>query len=61
MTKKEIFWGIVSVVLIFLAYLIPYTILSDMAKWYGSFLFWVVIAVVVMGVNAVVTRDWRDD
>ena len=61
MGKNEILWGIVSIVLILLAYFIPYTLLQDVTKWYGSFLFWVLIAVVVMGVNAVVTRDWRDD
>jgi cell division protein FtsW (lipid II flippase) len=61
MGKNEVFWGIISFVLILIAYLVPYTVLSEVAKWYGSFLFWVLIAVVIIGVNYVLTRDWRDE
>jgi cell division protein FtsW (lipid II flippase) len=58
--KRELFWGIISFCLILLAYVIPYTILSDVAKWYGSFLLWVVIALLIIGVNDILTRKWRD-
>jgi hypothetical protein len=61
MGKNEVIWGIISIVLILLAYVVPYAILSEVAKWYGSFLFWVLIAVVIMSVNYVLTRDWRDE
>jgi cell division protein FtsW (lipid II flippase) len=61
MGKNEVFWGIISFVLILIAYLVPYTVLSEVAKWYGSFLFWILIAVVIVGVNYVLTRDWRDE
>ncbi|RFU70521.1 hypothetical protein D0469_06195 [Peribacillus saganii] len=59
MSKHEVFWGLVSMGLILLAYILPYTILTGVARWYGSFLLWVVIAVVIIGVNYIVAREWR--
>lgn len=59
MYKKELFWAIVSLGLILLAYVIPYTFLSEVAKWYGSFLLWIVIALLIIGVNVMLTRNWR--
>jgi len=58
MGKK--FWGAVIIVLIVLAYLLPFTILSSVEKWYGSFLAWGVIGVLIIFANIMVTRDWRD-
>ena len=59
MEKKELLWVIISIILILLAYIIPYTLLTDVAKWYGSFLFWVVLGLVTIGVNLIITKDWR--
>ena len=59
MVKKELIWAIISVILILLAYFIPYTFFSNVAKWYGSFLFWVVLGLVTIGVNLIITKDWR--
>lgn len=58
MLKKELFWGTISISLVLLAYLLPYTILANVAKWYGSFLLWTVIALLVIGVNNIITKDW---
>lgn len=59
MAKNELKWGIVALVLILLAYMIPYTILTDVAMWYGSFFLWIIIALVIILVNIIVTSDWR--
>ncbi|MCQ6276249.1 hypothetical protein JMM81_15075 [Bacillus sp. V3B] len=59
MGKQELFWVLISVVLILLAYFIPYTILTDVFKWYGSFLYWVVLGLVIIAVNVLITRNWR--
>lgn len=55
--SKEIWlvWGVVA-----LCYVVPYTLLSDVARWYGSFLFWGLAGLVVIGLNAFVTRDLKD-
>jgi hypothetical protein len=57
--KRELFWAIICIVLILLAYIIPYTVLTDVAKWYGSFLLWVILGLVIIVVNIIITKDWR--
>ena len=59
MGKRELFWAIICIVLILLAYIIPYTVLTDVSKWYGSFLLWVVLGLVIIVVNIIITKDWR--
>ena len=59
MGKRELFWAIICIVLILLAYMIPYTTLTDVAKWYGSFLLWVILGLVIIVVNIIITKDWR--
>ena len=53
-------WLLLVLVLILLSYAVPYTLLSGVDAWYGSFLFWGVCTAVVIGVNAVVSSAWRD-
>ena len=59
MVKSEWIWAIISIILILLAYFIPYTALADVAKWYGSFLFWFVLGLVIIGINIIITNNWR--
>lgn len=60
MVKRNSLWLIAIAVLIFSAFLIPYTLLSGVDAWYGSALFWVVVTAVVIGINAAVSSSWRD-
>lgn len=54
-------WWLVAVAVIILAcYVVPYTILSEVDEWYGSFLFWTLASAVVIGINAIVSSEWRD-
>jgi hypothetical protein len=46
--------------LVVLAYVAPYTVLSGVDRWYGAFLFWVLFALAAMGVNFAIVRRWRD-
>ena len=48
-------WGVVV-----LCYVVPYMLLSDVARWYGSFLFWVLAGLGVIVLNFIITRDFRD-
>ncbi|MDX5502941.1 hypothetical protein [Billgrantia antri] len=48
-------WGVVA-----LCYLVPYTLLSDVTRWYGSFLFWALAGLAVIALNAFITRDFKD-
>jgi hypothetical protein len=53
-------WLAPVVVLIVLSYVLPFTVFRDVDRWYGSFLFWTVATVAVIGINAVVTSAWKD-
>ncbi|SFD39896.1 hypothetical protein SAMN05216238_101158 [Lentibacillus persicus] len=51
-------WGLLIIALILSAYILPYTILSDVQAWYGSFLVWGIIGVLIIIANIMITRDW---
>mgnify|MGYP001264638919 CR=1 FL=1 len=58
MNRKWI-WGILFLFLVLIAYIVPYTFLTDIQAWYGSFLFWILIALVIVVFNYIVTWNWR--
>jgi hypothetical protein len=61
MNRTRTTWLVpVVFVLIVLCYLVPYTVLSDVDAWYGSFLFWTVVSAIVIAINAVVSSAWKD-
>ncbi|MCH1623720.1 hypothetical protein [Fredinandcohnia quinoae] len=60
MSKKELLWGGLCICLILLAYIIPFTILKNITFWYGSFLLWIILALLIIGINYILVKDWRD-
>ncbi|WP_028238253.1 hypothetical protein [Stutzerimonas azotifigens] len=54
-------WLVVLALLILLSAIVPYTLLTEVAAWYGAFLFWCLIGVLVIVANAMLTRDWGDE
>lgn len=60
MDRKGLLWITAVFVLLVSAYAVPYTILSDVDAWYGSFLFWLVLALAAFSINASIARKWRD-
>jgi len=56
--KFELKWALIILFMILLAIFVPYTILSNIATWYGSFLFWIVITIIVLIMNFYITKDW---
>ncbi|WP_058308051.1 hypothetical protein [Gracilibacillus massiliensis] len=61
MNKKEKTLGLIILIIVFLGYFIPYTFLSNVTKWYGSFLLWSILAILIILVNYVLTKSWRDE
>lgn len=57
-TRRKGIWLVWLVVL--LCYVVPYTLLNDVARWYGSFLFWALAGLAVIALNAFITRDFKD-
>lgn len=60
MGRRGIFWIGTALVLVLLAYVVPYTVLSGVDAWYGSFLFWALFGIAAILVNVAITSSWRD-
>lgn len=60
MTRRGLAWAGVVLVLVVLAYLVPYTLLSGVDRWYGSFLFWNLFGLAAIAAIWAMTRSWRD-
>lgn len=60
MKNPRAIWLLLVLLIIVLCYVVPYTVLSEVDEWYGSFLFWTLASAVVIGINAVVSADWKD-
>jgi len=46
--------------LVFLSYAVPYSVLTHVQAWYGSFLFWSLIGVLVIVANIFMTQDFKE-
>ncbi|MFP3343725.1 hypothetical protein R0J87_14590 [Halomonas sp. SIMBA_159] len=57
--KRSKWIGLVWAVVL-LSYLVPYTLLSDVSRWYGSFLFWAVAGVAIIALNVFITTDFKE-
>ncbi|WP_040979660.1 hypothetical protein [Oceanobacillus jeddahense] len=58
---KEKSTAIVIGIIVILAFIIPFTVLKDVEKWYGSFLFWLILTLIVIVCNAILTKDWSNE
>lgn len=61
MIKKEKTFGLIMLVVILLGYIIPFTILREVYTWYGSFLWWSLLAIIAIITNYQYTKSWEDD
>lgn len=60
MEREGIIWAGVMLALVVSAFAVPYTLLSGVDAWYGSFLFWTVFVLISIGVNARIISRWKD-
>ncbi|NVF15258.1 hypothetical protein [Vreelandella maris] len=58
MKRSKWIWLVWAVVL--LSYLVPYTLLSGVAFWYGSFLFWMLAGLAIIALNVFITKDFEE-
>lgn len=58
MRKNEGVFALIIGLLILSAFVIPFTALTNVEKWYGSFLFWTVLTIIVIGINYLLIKDW---
>ncbi|MCS7242372.1 MAG: hypothetical protein N2205_06055 [Candidatus Caldatribacterium sp.] len=50
---------VVFVVLLVLAYLVPFVFLSEVARFSGSFLFWTIFAGGAVAILSLLMRSWN--
>jgi len=58
MLKSEKKWALIIFLVILLAYILPYTVFTDVTKWYGSFFVWVILTSIVIVLNIIMTKGW---
>lgn len=58
MRKNEGVFALIIGLCILSAFVIPFTALTNVEKWYGSFLFWTVLTIIVIGINYLLIKDW---
>lgn len=59
MTRKT---SLLLIGLIIIAlYAVPYLAIGQIAAWYGSFLFWICAAVVIIVLNLAATAGFKED
>ena len=58
MKRNEKVYAVIITSLILSAFVVPYTLLTNVEKWYGSFLFWTVLTVIVIGINYLLIKEW---
>lgn len=58
MKTNELKWAISLLVIVLMAYVLPYTFLTETTKWYGSLLVWIVLAIITIIINYFLTKDW---
>ncbi len=60
MERRGVFWATLMLVLVALAFVVPYTLLSGVDAWYGSFLFWALFGLAAIAAIWTMTASWRD-
>lgn len=58
MKKNERGYAILIGAFVLSAFVIPFTLLTNVEKWYGSFFFWLAITIIVIGINYSLIKDW---
>ncbi|WP_068677438.1 hypothetical protein [Oceanobacillus sp. Castelsardo] len=56
--KNELRWGLIILFFVLIAYILPYTLLTNVTKWYGSFFVWIILTIIVIGINYLITKNW---
>lgn len=51
----------IYLVLVFLAYLVPFTLLSRTPRVWGSFLFWVIFALIALVLLVKIMNQWNHE
>ncbi len=59
MSARRWVWGVW--ILVLSCYVVPYGLLGQVHAWYGAFLFWCVVGVLVIVANIMITRTFQSE
>jgi len=57
---KKISIGLIWLLAI-LCHTVPFLFLSHVNAWYGSFLFWLIVGLLIIGLNIIATQSLTED
>ncbi|WP_102271752.1 hypothetical protein [Cytobacillus massiliigabonensis] len=60
MKSAELKWALLILAIVLLGYILPYTLLTNVTAWYGSFLLWTGLAIAIIGINYLISRKWGE-
>jgi hypothetical protein len=60
LSYRKLSWFLWFTFFVISDFVIPYTLLRDIPKFYGAYLFWTVITFVVVASAMVYLRSWSD-
>ncbi|MEW9110107.1 MAG: hypothetical protein AB2374_12220 [Cytobacillus gottheilii] len=60
MKSRELKWALAVLAIVLLGYLLPFTVLTNVEAWYGSFLLWTVLAVIIIMINYILSKNWGE-
>lgn len=60
MEEKLKRWVLWFTIIILAAFILPFTLLQNIQRFYGSFLFWGLFAILAIISVGLLTKNWRD-
>ncbi|MEM2339183.1 MAG: hypothetical protein QXW83_03160 [Nitrososphaerales archaeon] len=58
--RRHKLWLILFLIIVIIDFLIPYTILKDIASFYASYMFWTILTIVTIILGYVYLSSWRE-
>ena len=59
MERRELIWSIFLLGVVVAAFILPYTVLRDIARFGGAFAFWIVLTAVAIAGGIIYTWRWK--
>jgi len=53
-------WALVFAIIIVLTFVIPYTVLKDVASLWGAYTFWTLLTAITIALVCLLMRGWRE-
>jgi len=58
--KYKTVWFVIFVIIVVLDFVVPYTVLRDVASFYGAYTFWAILTAITIILGYLYMRGWRE-